>query len=90
MSYKIKLEPNAARVLAAVPNPLKRQVSDGLHALGVDPTGLSKPIQPPANAGQAYEFSFLYDDMECWVAAIFQYHADEQTLHIFDIRWEVL
>jgi hypothetical protein len=84
------LTPQATHDLQGVPQPIRRRVSEGMAALGIDPTGLSKPIRPPLTSGQAYEFSFLFDDMECWVASVFQYDADEQTLHVIHIRWEVL
>lgn len=90
MNYSVKLEAKAERDLTAVPAPLNRRVWEGLHALGIDPTGLSKPNPPPATVGQAYEFSFLYDEMEVWIGSVFQYNADEQALHVLEIRWEVL
>ena len=89
MNYSIKLAPKAKHELASIPAPLDRRIWEGFEALGIDPTGLSKPNPAPATVGQAYEFSFLYDEMEVWIAALFQYDADEQTLHIIELRWEV-
>lgn len=90
MNYSIVLELKATNQITAMPEPLKRRLWEGFNALGDSPTRLSKPINSPAQTGQAYEFSFVYDDMECWIVSVFQYNADEQTLHILDLRWEVL
>ena len=81
MSYTVILEPRAIEELAAVPPPLQRRVEEGIIALRMDPTGLSRPIYPPLTVGQLYEFTFIYDDMECWVQSVFQYGSDEQTLY---------
>jgi hypothetical protein len=90
VSYNVEMNPKATHDLATVPQPIRRRIWDGIQALGLDPTGLSKPLTPPLAIGQGYEFSFLHDDMEVWVDAAFQYNSDEQTLHILNIRWEVL
>ena len=89
MSYKVELGPVAASDVAAIPSQLRRHVYQGLDALGSHPTRMSKSISSPSNVGQLYEFSFVYDDMECWVSSIFQYGVDEQTLYILHVRWEM-
>src|SRR5687768_11969598 len=85
MSYNVELSDEAIEDLAKLKLPLRKTVENHLEVLAHYPTKFSEPAHFPYWQVQAYKFETAFEGVEYFFTVLFQYGADEQTLHILAI-----
>src|SRR5947209_4639972 len=86
MSYRVVLSVRAQTDIKGMPSALRPYVIQQLKALELNPSLLSKRSHFPYRE-QCQVFSFDRDEggKRYFINVLFQYGADEQTLHVSDI-----
>lgn len=88
MSYEVRLDPRADGQLDRMPEPLRSFALAALARLGQGPGSVSRS-SASVTRGQLAEFHFNPDPAtSLWVMVTFQYGADEQTLHVENVKVE--
>jgi len=88
MSYRIMMEPPADDDLARLPSPIAAAIRREILRFAANPGGRSRPTRAPFPPGQVFETEFQFGDMTCYIAVVFQYGQDEQTLHVRRVFFE--
>ena len=89
MSYGINLTQRARVDLAHLPRDIRRLALMHIEFLGRRPTELSTPLPLPfVEVGQVYSFQVTHEQQAWDIRVMFQYGADEQTIHILSVRHE--
>ena len=91
MNYRAILSSNAQADIRGMPRSVARYVIAQLRNLESDPTLLSRASHFPFRL-QCQLFSFDYDHLgqRYFINVLFQYGADEETLHILDAPWQAV
>lgn len=86
MSYAVIITPDPAAVLTRLSWRIAHRATTQLQVLAADPVSLSRPVAlSGSSAGQGYYFDFEDGGISYAFYVVFQYSADEQSLHILQI-----
>jgi hypothetical protein len=90
MSYRAILSPNAQDDLRRMPPPVSIYTLSQLANLERNPTALSEPSHFPFREKcQIFSFDYDFQGKRYFFNVLFEYGADEQTLFLSDIAWQV-
>ena len=86
MSYRVSLLPEARKDLDAMPAAVREQTVKQLRVLADNPTALSRRSRFPfIERCQLYTFDCDHELQRWEINVLFQYGADEQTIHVLMI-----
>jgi hypothetical protein len=91
MSYRATLSANAQDDLRRMPRRVALHAIAQLRSLEANPTLLSgRSHFPFREKCQIFSFDYDHEGQRYFVNVLFQYDADEETLHIADIAWQAV
>ena len=91
MSYGIVLSLEAKNKLARFPLPVRRFTLLQLENLAENPTALSKRSEfPYREKSQLFVFHYDHDAKRWEICVMFQYGADEETIHVIAIGFSLV
>ena len=82
MSYAVRMSPRAFEDVAKLPEPVRAVVLEYLPRMASQPSVGSRPSSAPYPPGMLHRADLPCHGATCLLDVIFQYGADEQTLHI--------